>query len=113
MKALRAIGGGALALLALVALAAGLLTPQGTSALRALRDFGTALFGWLGDMVARLGGGRVAGNPGRALIVWGIVFVIAMFAVPAARASRGGVVAAALAATLVAVLFYQPSIVGG
>lgn len=114
MKTLRTIGGAALAFFLLVAVAAGLLTPRGQAGLQALRAFGTNLFAWFGEQLDRLGwSGSVAGNAGRAMLVGAVIFVALMLGVPAARSSRGGVLASVLASALVAVVAYSPAIVGG
>lgn len=110
MNALNKIGG--LLLLAGLALAIiiGFQTPTGRQFWDGIWQAGSTVVGYAGDQVGRTTG--VAGTP-TAWIIAGAVFLVVVTLVARARGSRGAVLATALAAFLVGLFLYNPSLVSG
>lgn len=113
MSGLQKVGGAALALVLLLAIATGLTSPRGTGVLATLGGFSRAVWGWVGDVFRSLGGTGIAGNVAVAFGIGLALALVLVVTVPAARASRGGAVAAILLGALVGVLLYNPAIVSG
>jgi regulator of protease activity HflC (stomatin/prohibitin superfamily) len=111
VNALQKIGGAALAAVLVLAVAAGLTSPNGTGVLASLGNFGRALGRWARDLFRQLGGTSIAGNAGLAFGLGVGLALLLVVTVPAARASRGGAVAAILLGAVVGLLLYNPSIV--
>lgn len=113
MRAIRNAAG----LVAVAGIAALLLiaaqSPAGSAILAPAGASVTATGRALRDNIPGLGlAGRVAGNPVAFLLVLLGVFVVTVVAVPGAREGRGMVAAFTVAAAL-ALVMYQPSLIGG
>jgi hypothetical protein len=110
VNALNKVGG--FLLLAGLALAViiGFQTPTGRQFWDGIWQAGAAVVGYVGDLAEQSTG--IAGTP-TAWIIAGAVFLIVVTLVARARGSRGAVLATALAAFLLGLFLYNPSLVSG
>ena len=112
MNALNKLGGALLLAGLAVAVIIGFQTPTGRQFWDGVWQAGATVVGFIGDQGVRLSGTAVAGNLWAAIGIAAIAFIIVITLAPGLRAGRGFVVMA-IAATALAFILYQPSILNG
>lgn len=108
MKLLNRIGGAALVIIAAILVITGIRSQTGQSILDPLGTSAKRSWAWIRVNFPSLPG--VAGNRAAALVVALALFSLAVIFIPGARGGKG-MVAAAVAVTVIGFLAYQPSLI--